>query len=157
MASNSRRFGSLTDCIAKRAERQPYGEQLPALRFTYLLHCKASRTSAIWRATPGDSVHLPTALQSEPNVSHMASNSRRCGSLTSCIVKRAERQPYGEQLPAIRFTYRLHCKASRTSAIWRATPGAAVHLPSALQSEPNVSHMASNSRRFGSLTDCIAK
>jgi hypothetical protein len=139
MASNYRRFSSLTDCMAKRAERQPYGNKLAANRFTYPLHPKTGGMSAIWRATPGDSAPLPSTFQSEPNVSNsraapddsvhlpavlqrgvhvsnMASNSRGFGSLTGCIAKGEESQPYGDQLPVTRFTYTLHSKASRTSA-----------------------------------------
>ena len=112
----------------------------------------ASGRSTIWRATHRDSVHLPTAFHSETNVSHITRNSRRFGSLTSYIA--SEYQPYGRQFLVTRFTYSLHCK--QTSVIRRATPGDSVHLLAALQSELNVSHMASNFLRFGSLTHCIA-
>jgi len=176
-----RSCGSLTFCIAKRAERQPCRLDstgggcshavylLPALqsepnvshvvstqagtvmRFTYSLHCKTSRTLAMssrldWRQVRscgsltsyiakraecqpcrldstgggcGHAVYLLPALQSEPNVSHVVSTRL-------------------EASEVMRFTYILHCKASRTSAMssrldWR------------------------RARSCGSLTRCIAK
>ena len=126
-------------------------EACTIMRFTYSLHCKASRTSAVssrldWRRV------------------------RSCGSLTACIAKGAESQPCrldstggrcGHAVPllpalqrepnvthvvstrleagaATRFTYILHCKASRKSAMsslleWRRV------------------------RSCGELTVCIAK
>ena len=140
-----------------QAERQPRYKRLPAISFTYNLCCKASETSTTLRVTPGDSVHLPPALQTKPNVSHVTSDSQRFGLLTSYVAKQAERQPRYKRLPAIRFTYNLCCKASETSATLRVTPGDSVHLPPALQTKPNVSHVASVSQRFGSLTGCVTK
>jgi len=157
VASNYRLFGSLTNCISKRADRQPDGEQFLAIRFTHILYYKTSPKSAMWRATRCDSVHVLSALQDELNVSHAASNSVRFGSLTDCIVDRADCQSHGGQLPPIRLTHQLHCKASRTSAILRATRRNSVHLLARLQCVPNVSHIACNTRQFGSLTTYIAK
>jgi len=100
------------------------------VRLTYCLHCKASRTSAMssrldWRRVRscgslaccipkraesqqcrldstgggcGHAVHLLAALQSEPNVSRVVSPRLEAGAV-------------------VRFTYCLHCKASRTSAM----------------------------------------
>ena len=84
VTSHSQRFGSLTDCVANQAKRQSRDEPLPAIRFTYVLRCKVSRTSA-----------------------HVSSDSRRFGLLTHCVAKGAECQPLVERLPAIRFTYHL--------------------------------------------------
>jgi len=197
-----RSCGSHTVCIAKRAERQPcdldsngggcgHAVHLPSalqrepnvshvvstrlqagavMRFTYSLHCNASRTSTVlshldWRRV------------------------RSCGSLTICIAKRAERQACRLDSMVMRFTYILHCKGSRTSAMssrldlrrvrscGSLTPciakraerqpccltstggecGHAVHLLSALQSEPNVSDVVSTRLSCGSFTGCIAK
>jgi len=172
------------------------------MRFTYFLHYKASRTSAVssrldWRRVRscasltvciatraerepcrldstgggcGHAVHLLSALQSKPNVSHVISTRLEAGAV-------------------VRFTYILHCKGSRTSAMssrldWRRVRscgsftsciakraerqpccltstgggcGHAVHLLSALQSKPNVIHVVSTRRSSGSLTGCIAK
>jgi len=153
-------------------------EACAVMRFTYSLHSKASGKSA-----------MSSRLDWRPV--------RSCGSLTSCIAKRAERQPCRlDRLEAgvvMRFTYHLHCKASRTSAMssrldWRRVRscgsltgciakraerqpcrldstgggcGQAVHLPSALHREPNVSNVVSTRlkrvRSCGSLTSCIAK
>ena len=109
--------GSLTICIAQGAERQQCRldstEAGAVMRFTYELHCKASRKSAVsarldWRRV------------------------RSCGSLTACIAKRAERQP---------------CRLDMTGG----GCGHAVHLPSALQREPNVSHVVSTRLEAGAV------
>jgi len=84
MASNSRDSVHLLSLL----HSEPYFSHMASfrvIRFTYHLNCIASQTSAILRATPGDSVHLPSVMQCKPNVSYYASNSRRCGPPTSCI------------------------------------------------------------------------
>ena len=107
-ASNSRRFGSLTSCMAERAECQRYGEQLLEIRFTCQLYWREPNVSNASNSRRFGS--RTVSLQNEPNDSDVASGSRRLGSRTLCIAKRALRQQYGEQLPAIRFTYRLIAK-----------------------------------------------
>ena len=100
------------------------------IRFTYFLHSKASRTSAI-SSQPGrrgDLVHLLPALQSEPNVSYIVSTREVRGNLFHAVIwftyflycKASRMSAISSQRgsrPVIRFTYELHCKASRTSAI----------------------------------------
>jgi hypothetical protein len=222
-----RSYGSLTYCIANRAERQP---------------CRLDWTGG----GCGHAVHLHAELQSESNVSHVVSTRREagavmrityslhckairtsamssrlewrrvqsCGSLTSCIAQRTDRPCRLEStgggwdqavhiLPALqsepnvsdvvptrletgtvmRFTYELHCDASRTSAIssgmnWRRVRSCgsltsyiakraerqpcrlestgsgcehAVHLHPAFQSEPNVSYVVSTRWEAGAV------
>jgi len=116
------------------------------MRLTYSLHCKrADRQQCRLDSTGGGcdhAVHLLSALQSKPNVSHVISTRRSCGSLTVCIAKRAERQP---------------CRLDSTEG----RCGHAVHLHPALQAS-RTSAMSSRLdwRRVwscGSLTSCIAK
>ncbi|KAA8893228.1 hypothetical protein FN846DRAFT_549991 [Sphaerosporella brunnea] len=163
----------------KRAERQPYGLNQGG--------------------GSGDSIHLPPAWQSEPNVSHIVST-REAGAgipstyhlhgkasrtspissqlgrrelgfhpLTSCMTKRAERQPYclnqgGGSMDSISyplhthvrtsaissqawrregigFTYHLHCTVSQTSAISSRPErcGDIILLRAATTNESNVS------------------
>jgi len=142
------------------------------IRFAYSLHCKASRTSAIQsQGVPRDSVHLPSALQSEPNVSntvlkshvirftyllHIAKRAERQPyglevaprhSLTNCIASepKFEREPYGLKEARLHdwFTHILHCKGQPYGL--KEAPPDSVHLLVAA-SEPNVSHTVSERR-----------
>jgi hypothetical protein len=121
--------GSLTSCVAQRAERQP---------------CRGRRVRLCGSLT--------RCIASEPNISHVVLTRREasavmrfCGSLTSCIVQRAERQ-----------RCRFDSKGGGCEH--------AVHLLAALQREPNVSHVfltrmeaGAVMRSCGSHTRYIAK
>jgi hypothetical protein len=72
----------------------------------------------------GDSVHLLPAVRSEQNVSHIISSLKEGGGGDSVQLLAAVRSELNvshiismRESVAIRFTYILYCKASRTSAI----------------------------------------
>ncbi|KAF8534853.1 hypothetical protein BDD12DRAFT_809027 [Trichophaea hybrida] len=154
------RCGSLTIYKIKRAERQP-GKRAERQPGSLTRH--------------RDADHLPSARQSEPNVSQVVSrrtamrftyplpgnSSRtsarwshealRCGSLTRCKAKRAERQPGG----LTRHRDAVHLPAARqrepeVSQVVSTRHRDVVHLPAARQSEPNISQVVSqvNEMRF---------
>ena len=138
------RCGSLTHCKAKRADRKPGG----LMRHRDAVHLQSTRqrepniSQVVLRGTE---MRFTYKLQGTPSQTsaRWSHEAPRCGSITRCKAKRAERQPGG--LTRHQF-YRLNegCRHR-----------AGIHLLPIMQSELNISYCDSKNR-CGSLTNCIA-